>query len=133
MTTPRRKCIPICVGGVHFTAKTKCQHYIQSVLNYHVGKIEEDSKDFNILLDLLSFHTEAKEKIGCGISYFTTEDSPYHKGQKFFVLHRKDGTKEDFSFIKCLGWADTRTTSLQHDNTQTTTLWDPSDSSREKS
>lgn len=124
MKNVKRKRIPICVGGVSFTAKTKCQHYLQWVLNHNEGKIEEHSKDFNILLDLLSFHPSSLKKIGCGISYFTTEDSPYHRGQKFFVLHRKDGTKEDFSFVKCLGWTDTRTTSLSYDGKQPITMWD---------
>lgn len=65
-------------------------------------------KEFDLLLQLLALHPKSEEKIGCGVSFFTTEDSPVKRGQKFFLIRRTDGSIEDFSYIKCLGWNSSR-------------------------
>jgi len=61
-----------------------------------------------ILLDLLKKgHERAAEKLGCGISSIKVEFHPTHRRSKCFMLYRRDGSKEDFSYIKCVQ-------SLQH-------------------
>jgi hypothetical protein len=56
--------------------------------------------DHAFLLDLLSLHQESDQKIGCGVQRFFTAPDGY--GGIGFWLERVDGSKTDWSFLKCL-------------------------------
>ena len=60
--------------------------------------------DRAFLRALLDRHPNACEKIGPGVRSIRVRaaDSPYGPGKCFEVV-RKDGTREDFSYLKCLG------------------------------
>lgn len=61
-----------------------------------------ETKDQEILLDLLiRGHPEADEKVGCGVSYIFVDRHP-RCNHKAFMVMRKDGTTDDFSFMKCI-------------------------------
>jgi hypothetical protein len=51
------------------------------------------------MCEVLADHENADEKIGAGVKRIWLEESYY--GQKHFMLERIDGTREDFSFLKC--------------------------------
>lgn len=64
-----------------------------------------DDNTFAILLDLLSHHPIAKEKIGVGVKSFWWK--PNINALVPF-LERTDGSVDDFSYVKCVDfmWAD---------------------------
>lgn len=65
-------------------------------------KIQENlsKKDFDFMLEILSHHPDAKNKIGVGIKRMWIENVEY--GNRTFWFERIDGSKTDFSFYKCL-------------------------------
>ncbi|KAL2633755.1 hypothetical protein R1flu_005234 [Riccia fluitans] len=57
-------------------------------------------EDENLLLgQILPNHPNSEAKVGCGIDYFKVAN---HMDTRCFFLVRKDGTREDFSYHKCL-------------------------------
>jgi hypothetical protein len=61
-----------------------------------------DGKGKLILLDLLERHPRASEKKGAGVESISYGEHPTYAGTQCFMINRTDGTKEDFSFRKCI-------------------------------
>ena len=55
-----------------------------------------------VLLALLDKHPRAAEKKGPGVESITFSEHPTYTGTQCFFINRTDGTKEDFSFRKCI-------------------------------
>jgi hypothetical protein len=72
---------------------------------YKIGQSLK-GKDFDAVLELLQQHPDAKNKIGVGIKDLLVDKDGY--GGKCFHLVRQDGTKESFSYLKCLGYKNIR-------------------------
>lgn len=53
------------------------------------------------VMELVKFHDKAEEKIK-GLKDFTVGIHPEYKETRCFFVVKEDGTKEDFSFHKCL-------------------------------
>lgn len=89
----------LTLGGLEFSSKKKAKEHAKSILKSHsVGDIlsEEDTKFFRDALLLRG--DRGREKIGVGIEYIRVDKSFY--GNHHFMIHRVDGTEEDFSYIK---------------------------------
>jgi hypothetical protein len=56
--------------------------------------------DHDLLGDLVLMHPNAVDKVGCGIAYFSTIAAI--AGSTCFLIHRIDGSTEDFSIKKCM-------------------------------
>jgi hypothetical protein len=83
-------------------SKTDKQLVYKALLSlYKIGQSLK-GKDFNAVLELLTQHPDAENKIGVGIKDLLVDDDGY--GGKCFHLVRHDGTKESFSYLKCLGY-----------------------------
>jgi hypothetical protein len=82
------------LGGQTFKTKTQVTAACRDML---YGRA---SIDHAFLLDLLSLHQESDQKIGCGVQRFFTAPDGY--GGIGFWLERVDGSKTDWSFVKCL-------------------------------
>ncbi|TVU35011.1 hypothetical protein EJB05_16875, partial [Eragrostis curvula] len=54
------------------------------------------------LMEALKFHPRADQKISFGVREFKIGLNPNHPSTRCFILQRKDGTTEDFSYIKCV-------------------------------
>lgn len=65
-------------------------------------EVVTDSIQHGCLLDLISKHPDAEQKIGCGIYRFEIRSNPVFQNQNTFYLTRKDGTDADFSFRSCI-------------------------------
>ncbi len=77
--------------------------FFKAMLNsYGIGEWLEE-RAFEALLELLKMHPNAKKKIGVGIKEFMVDHDGH--GGKCFHLIRQDGTKEDFSYLQCIGKA----------------------------
>ncbi|CAL5069467.1 unnamed protein product [Urochloa decumbens] len=58
--------------------------------------------DKSQLVEALKFHPKGAEKIGVGVREIKIGLNPSHPGTRCFILLRKDGTSEDFSYNKCV-------------------------------
>ena len=66
--------------------------------------LNDEDKQF-LLNEILPWHEEYKEKIGCGIDKITVElykDEERKFSTWCYYLIRKDGTKIDFSYTHCI-------------------------------
>jgi hypothetical protein len=72
------------------------------------------AEDFEFVLCVLHLHPEAEEKVGCGVVSIQVESngSSDRTGYGFWVT-RQDGTRQDFSYRKCLTPATDRAKVLQ--------------------
>jgi hypothetical protein len=88
------------IGERSFRSATEAKDYYRQILNSgHVGRTLTEL-EFAALMDLLSLHPRSVDKIGNGVRAFTIELNEYKK--RAFFLHRVDGSKEDFSYLKCI-------------------------------
>lgn len=94
---------PVIIGEESFPTKKAALEHIREVRDTYPDGAVLTHGDELFLRWLLALHTEATEKIGCGISYFTVETEKEFGGKnRHFVLHRHDGSSTDFSFVHCL-------------------------------
>lgn len=90
-----------CVNGANFPTKTALHEAIKDILHSYYPGDNLDAGDSDFMFDVLSMHPEAAAKIGVGVQSFTLAVDPKHR-TKHFVLVRTDGTRTDFSYMKCL-------------------------------
>eukprot|EP00735_Rhodelphis_limneticus_P008862 TRINITY_DN2333_c0_g1::TRINITY_DN2333_c0_g1_i2::g.20893::m.20893 TRINITY_DN2333_c0_g1::TRINITY_DN2333_c0_g1_i2::g.20893 ORF type:complete len:289 (-),score=121.72,DUF3223/PF11523.3/7e+03,DUF3223/PF11523.3/2.6e-17,La/PF05383.12/0.0005,Neocarzinostat/PF00960.13/0.21 TRINITY_DN2333_c0_g1_i2:58-924(-) len=66
------------------------------------GDVAIEGKEHDFLLDLLKYHTKSEEKLK-DLKQVILADNAAHKenGSRCFYVVRNDGTREDFSYIKC--------------------------------
>ena len=74
----------------------KCREILYKYLVWY--KIHWEDVDF--ILSVFENHREWESKKWCWISHITTENAI--RWTKCFVLHRKDGSSTDISFVKCI-------------------------------
>jgi len=55
----------------------------------------------NMLKEILKHHANGDKKVE-NMDYFTVSEHPNHPDSRCFFVVKKDGTKEDFSVIKCI-------------------------------
>jgi hypothetical protein len=80
--------------------KIQTKNYIrENIIKKYKPWVELSKEDLYFMLEVLQDHENADEKIGLGVKGMWLEESSY--GQKHFMLERIDGTREDFSFLKC--------------------------------
>jgi Protein of unknown function (DUF3223) len=91
---------PITIGAWTFGTQTEAINHIREVLYRRPLLTPIDGLDHDFLLALLSKHINAAEKIGDGVKHFTVEKA--EGGTQCFYVTRVDGSRSDFSFMKCL-------------------------------
>lgn len=88
------------INGKKFPTQKDLIKSIQSILHgYPLGNYL-NKNDFEFIMDLLSHHSEAREKIGCGVEAITTGKNQH--GTTSFYIKRKDGSGDDFSYLDCI-------------------------------
>lgn len=91
----------IIINEILFGSKKKASSFIKDFRDkLDIGVPIKGVAHF-FLLDLINYHPKSSQKIGEGIEYFTLEIDPIFKN-KHFVIHRKDGSCIDFSYLSCL-------------------------------
>jgi len=91
---------PFVTDTRQFPRKEDAKVFFRAMLNrYRPGdKVSDaDSRD---LAALLKHHTEYAAKVGGGIVQFNVIANLYNT--KSFEIVRRDGSKEDFSYIHCI-------------------------------
>ena len=87
------------IGDRRFPSKKAAGDFIREILyRYPIGA-RISNADSRVLLDLLTLHREAEQKIGVGVEFFTVEQNMSTRG---FWLTRTDGSRTDWSFLACL-------------------------------
>jgi Protein of unknown function (DUF3223) len=90
---------PLTLGGKRFGTQKAANLFIKELLNREPLKVAVPEPHHSFLWDLLSRHPHAAEKIAGGIGHFTVEHALH--GTRCFYLTRVDGTRTDFSYLKC--------------------------------
>jgi len=88
------------IGSHTFDTQTAAVAFIQEVLYRHPLLEPIHGADHEFLLELLKRHPRKEEKIGVGVKHFTVEKA--QGGTQCFYITRVDGSRSDFSFMKCL-------------------------------
>ena len=91
---------PLTIGEESFRTPRAAELFIQRLRNRQSLEIPIPEPHHSFLCALVARHPHAAEKAGPGIRYFTVERAVY--GTRCFYLTRLDGTKTDFSYIKCV-------------------------------
>ena len=91
---------PISVGPRLFKTQKDAIAFIRELLNTQPFKVVIPEPHHSFLCALISLHPHAEEKLGSGAGHFTVE--PAMHGTRCFYLTRSDGSKTDFSYLKCL-------------------------------
>jgi len=88
------------IGDKEFKNKKEALTYFKGILNTYDPKQIVNEEDFNDLVGLIKIRPDRDEKIGCGIENIQVIEVRYKT--KCFELIRKDGSKEVFSYLKCI-------------------------------
>ena len=88
------------IGPHIFDTQAAAVAFIQEVLYRHPLLEPITGNDHAFLLELLKKHPRATEKAGAGLKHFTVENAK--GGTRCFYVTRVDGSRSDFSFMKCL-------------------------------
>ena len=94
------KCKAVSVGTQHFNKQKDADFFVRELLNGQPLKVAIPEPHHSFLCALIALHPRAAEKIGCGIAHFTVEYALH--GTRCFYLARVDGSKTDFSYLKCI-------------------------------
>jgi Protein of unknown function (DUF3223) len=90
---------PVVIGEMRFETQKAANSVIKKLLNSQPFKAAIPEPHHSFLCALVSLHPRAPEKVGVGIRHFTVE--PAMGGTRCFYLTRLDGTRTDFSYLKC--------------------------------
>ncbi len=108
--TQKRPRKPHIVAGRTFNTQADMRKYTQEILYRNAGQTLSGD-DLSFVLGLLDRHPARDKKIGSGIDCICAEATGTYsmilrKNTLCFVIHRTDGTNEDFSFNKCISGKD---------------------------
>lgn len=93
---------PVTVGQMTFKSKKDAESFYRAIRDKYADYVPIQGADFDRLLELISLHPEAYDKIGVGIYSFTVGRDKLYGTTRCFYLHRFDGSDTDFSFHQCI-------------------------------
>jgi hypothetical protein len=82
--------------------KTQLKEKAKAILNSHQLNTQLEGDDYIFIRSLIDGHPRAEQKIGGGIKTITVIQNPRNRNVKQFELTRFDGTRTDFSYIRCI-------------------------------
>jgi hypothetical protein len=91
------------LNNISFKNKTQAQAYAKKYITDEIPFfiiINLDTPNGIFLTELLSYHPNAIEKIGCGIKAFVKRK---HMSEYILIILRTDGSEESFSYKYCCG------------------------------
>ncbi|EFJ41544.1 tRNA pseudouridine synthase mitochondrial precursor [Volvox carteri f. nagariensis] len=95
---------PLTLGYRSFETGKACADYLKALLSTSPLDTDMNEYEYRVLLDLIQKgHPSAASKIGCGLRAFQVRHYNADGEARAFFAIRKDGTREDFSYVKCLG------------------------------
>lgn len=94
----RRK--PVALETISFDTQTLALTFFQEMLRGYIPGEKVKPQDAVYLAELFKRHPNFQEKVGPGVNYF--EVMPEKFNSQCFCAVLKDGTKEGFSYKKCV-------------------------------
>src|SRR5690349_5787283 len=91
---------PVVLGRLQFSKQADALQYFKDLLGRTPTGTELKGQDFEDVEALLSGHPRATDKIGIGISKLIVDSD--ETGSKCFHVVRSDGSKDNFSYKKCI-------------------------------
>ncbi len=92
------------------TSKKALKELTQEILYaYKIGETVTP-EDVSFLSELLKRHPDCAQKVGCGIACIRVQRDKEWGTTRHFEIERTDGTRTDFSFLKCISGADSKMT-----------------------
>lgn len=85
---------------IEFDNKSLALAFFKAMLNEYIPGDRVSDTDAPHLNALFKRHADYESKVGCGIDHFGVMPGDY--GTQCFCVIRKDGTKEGFSYIRCV-------------------------------
>lgn len=93
---------PVTIGFRTFASGNECYDYFRSLLSQLSHEQDLNEYEFTMVMDLLrKGHADPEGKIGSGVRAVQVKPHEELDSVCFFV-HRTDGSKEDFSYRKCI-------------------------------
>jgi len=103
---------PVRIGTLEFKSQKLALEFIREIRDRYADGESVAGADATILMDLIRLHSEADSKIGTGIVRFSVATDTAYGRTRHFVLHRKDSSSTDFSFLNCIQGASARADAL---------------------
>lgn len=91
---------PVVLDTISFDNQTLAHAFFQQMLQCYVPGEQVSPEDTIHLVELFKRHPSYPAKVGPGVNYF--EVMPEKFGSQCFCAVLKDGTKEGFSYKKCV-------------------------------
>lgn len=91
----------IYLGHRKFKSITELKDFFGKYLKSTTPGQKVDEPEASLLRELLKYHTKADEKVK-ELDHFEVNFHPEHNETKCFLVVKHDGTKEDFSYVKCV-------------------------------
>lgn len=91
---------PLVLGCISFDKQGDALTFFQRILQNYVPGEQLSSEDERYVGELFKRHPDYPTKVGSGVKYF--EVMPKQYGSQCFCAVRTDGTKEGFSYKKCI-------------------------------
>jgi hypothetical protein len=89
------------IGDTEFPTAAAAARYVSAILNRYQLLEQVSEQDATFLRALIDRHPDRDAKLrGCTITRF--EVHPFTGGTRCFFLCRNDGSREHFSYKKCL-------------------------------
>eukprot|EP01018_Ginkgo_biloba_P002441 Gb_38368 [translate_table: standard] len=80
-------------------------HSMRKILHfssYNSGQRLRPEDEREVLEKIVLHHPEVEAKMGCGIDFIMIDNHSKYTSTRCFYIVRKDGTRTDFSYLKCL-------------------------------
>lgn len=94
------KAKPVLLSTKQFKTQKLAHDFFQEMLQRYVPGERISPDDTNHLAELFKRHPSYLEKVGPGVAYF--EVMPEQFNSQCFCAVLKDGSKEGFSYTKCV-------------------------------
>ncbi len=91
---------PVVLETISFDNQTQAHAFFKEMLNRYVPGEIVSPEDTTHLAELFKRHPDYPTKVGPGVNYF--EVMPEKFGSQCFCAVLKNGTKEGFSYLKCV-------------------------------
>jgi hypothetical protein len=82
-------------------SKAALRAKLSEVLNAHRVGDTLEGEEAKFVREMLNRHPRAEQKVGCGVRRLYVGEG-FKRGARCFWLERLDGSRTDFSFLKCL-------------------------------
>lgn len=90
----------VILDSINFDNQSQAKACFRAMLNRYIPGDKVSPEDSTHLRALFKRHPEYAAKVGSGVDYFEVMPADY--GTQCFCAVRTDGSKEGFSYIKCV-------------------------------